>query len=185
MLEPYTDDSLICIGLQMQQGYVGFFDLEQDTKHTDRYEFVLNSDCFNEWYKKDIAELKEKIGEQQATISALKEENEQLRQRYYALKKENDKLENNIIHLNEANDFRKKNLKIIELSDTEHNLKMLLANSDEQTERFIKGLQDENRELRQQLKEKQEEEKLYANEILELNKTKKEMLNFKQLGGDY
>lgn len=44
---------------------------------------------------------------------------------------------------------------------------------------------DENRELRQQLQEKQEDEKLYAQEILELNKTKKEMLNFKQLGGDY
>ena len=68
MLEPYTDDSLICIGLQMQQGYVGFFDLEQDTKHKDKYEFVLNSVCFNEWYKKDITELKEKIEEQQATI---------------------------------------------------------------------------------------------------------------------
>lgn len=79
MLEPYTDDSLICIGLQMQQGYVGFFDLEQDTKYKDKYVFVLNSDCFNEWYKKDITELKEKIVEQQATISQLKEENEQLR----------------------------------------------------------------------------------------------------------
>lgn len=115
----------------------------------------------------------------------LNDENEQLRQRYYALKKENDRLENNIIHWLRLNDCRKKNLKIMELSDTEHNLKMLLANSDEQTERFIKGLQDENRELRQQLQEKQEDEKLYANEILELNKTKKEMLNFRNLGSDY
>ena len=40
-------------------------------------------------------------------------------------------------------------------------------------------------ELKAKLKEKQEDEKLYAQEILELNKTKKEMLNFKQLGGDY
>ena len=88
MLEPYTDDSLICIGLQMQQGYVGFFDLEQDTRHKDKYEFVLNSDCFNEWYKKDIAELKEKIGEQQATISVLKEENEQLRKQCFELEKD-------------------------------------------------------------------------------------------------
>ena len=72
MLEPYTDDSLICMGLQMQQGYVGFFDLEQDTKHKDKYVFVLNSDCFNEWYKKDIAELKEKIDEQQITIENLR-----------------------------------------------------------------------------------------------------------------
>ena len=49
----------------------------------------------------------------------------------------------------------------------------------------IDKLKEENEQLRQQLQEKQEEEKLYANEILELNKTKKEMLNFKQLGGDY
>ena len=74
MLEPYTDDSLICIGLQMQQGYVGFYDLEQDTKHKDKYEFILNSDCFNEWYKKDITELKEKIEEQQAIITHFEEE---------------------------------------------------------------------------------------------------------------
>ena len=82
MLEPYTDDSLICIGLQMQQGYVGFFDLEQDTKHKDKYVFVLNSDCFNEWYKKDITELKEKIGEQQATINHLKQELEEYKENW-------------------------------------------------------------------------------------------------------
>ena len=40
-------------------------------------------------------------------------------------------------------------------------------------------------ELKAKLKEKEEDEKLYAQEILELNKTKKEILNFKQLGGDY
>lgn len=43
----------------------------------------------------------------------------------------------------------------------------------------------ENEQLRQQLQEMKSDEKLYAQEILELNKTKKEMLNFKQLGGDY
>ncbi len=79
MLEPYTDESLICIGLQMQQGYVGFFDLEQDTRHKDKYEFVLNSDCFNEWYKKDITELKEKIDEQQVTIEQQENEIEKLK----------------------------------------------------------------------------------------------------------
>lgn len=78
MLEHYPDDSLICIGLQMQQGYVGFFDLEQDTKDEDKYRFILNSDCFNKWYKEDIEELKEKINEQQSIISILKKENEQL-----------------------------------------------------------------------------------------------------------
>ena len=50
---------------------------------------------------------------------------------------------------------------------------------------MLNQLVDENEQLRQQLKQKQEEEKLYAREIVELNKTKNEMLNFKELGGDY
>ena len=49
----------------------------------------------------------------------------------------------------------------------------------------ISQLKEENEQLRQQLQEKQEDEKLYAQEILELNKTKKEMLNFRNLGSDY
>ena len=35
------------------------------------------------------------------------------------------------------------------------------------------------------IKQMQSEERLYAREIVELNKTKNEMLNFKELGGDY
>ena len=48
-----------------------------------------------------------------------------------------------------------------------------------------KKLEKENEQLRQQLKEKQEEEHLYANEIVKLNMEAKEVLNFKRLGGDY
>ena len=40
-------------------------------------------------------------------------------------------------------------------------------------------------ELRTQLKQKEQEERLYANEILKLNKEAKEVLDFKSLGGDY
>ena len=40
-------------------------------------------------------------------------------------------------------------------------------------------------ELQSKLKEKEEDEKLYANEILELRETNKEWLQFKELGGDY
>ena len=40
-------------------------------------------------------------------------------------------------------------------------------------------------ELKEKLKEKEEDEKLYANEIVKLNKEAKEVLNFKTLGGDY
>ena len=40
-------------------------------------------------------------------------------------------------------------------------------------------------ELKAQLREKEEDEKLYANEILELRETNKEHIKFKSLGGDY
>ena len=40
-------------------------------------------------------------------------------------------------------------------------------------------------DLEEQLKQKNEEERLYANEIVKLNKEAKEVLNFKELGGDY
>ena len=46
-------------------------------------------------------------------------------------------------------------------------------------------LKKENEQLRQQLKQKQEEERLYAKEILKLNKEAKEVLDFKTLGCDY
>ena len=50
---------------------------------------------------------------------------------------------------------------------------------------LLNQLNDENEQLRQQLKQKQEEERLYANEILELRKTNEEFMQFKELGGDY
>ena len=40
-------------------------------------------------------------------------------------------------------------------------------------------------ELKAQLKQKEQEERLYANEILKLNKEAKQVLEFKSLGGDY
>ena len=40
-------------------------------------------------------------------------------------------------------------------------------------------------ELKAKLKEKQEDEKLYAQEIVKLNKEAKEVLNFRNLGSDY
>ena len=50
---------------------------------------------------------------------------------------------------------------------------------------LLNELANENEQLRQQLKEKEEDEKLYANEIVELRKTNEEWLQFKDLGGDY
>ena len=49
----------------------------------------------------------------------------------------------------------------------------------------LNELNDENRELRQTIKEMKSDEKLYADEIVKLNKEAKEVLNFKELGGDY
>ena len=46
-------------------------------------------------------------------------------------------------------------------------------------------LRIENKKLKAQLREKEEDEKLYANEILELRETNKEHIKFKSLGGDY
>ena len=40
-------------------------------------------------------------------------------------------------------------------------------------------------QLKAKLREKEEDEKLYANEILELREINKEWLQFKELGGDY
>ena len=46
-------------------------------------------------------------------------------------------------------------------------------------------LRIENKRLKAKLKEKEEDEQLYANEILELRKINEEWLQFKDLGGDY
>ena len=40
-------------------------------------------------------------------------------------------------------------------------------------------------QLQAKLKEKEEDEQLYANEILELREANKEFIQFKELGGDY
>ena len=46
-------------------------------------------------------------------------------------------------------------------------------------------LRIENKKLKAKLREKEEDEQLYANEIVELRKTNEEWLQFKELGGDY
>ena len=82
-----------------------------------------------------------------------------------------------------------------EVVDLMNNLNKEIVNLKGDVERLryiIQALREENykkfeqiKQLERELKQKNEDEKLYANEILELNKTKKEILNFKQLGGDY
>lgn len=72
----------------------------------------------------------------------------------------------------------------IENKKLQEEIKLLKPVNVEQYEQIVQ-LQEENRELRQQLKEKEEDEQLYANEIVKLNKEAKEVLDFKNLGGDY
>lgn len=55
LLEPYDDETNIVFGVNLQQGYVGFFDLEEDTT-SNREEFILNSKALDKWYKEDVME---------------------------------------------------------------------------------------------------------------------------------
>ena len=63
-------------------------------------------------------------------------------------------------------------------------IKLLKPTNIEQYEQ-IQKLQEENEQLQAQLREKEEDEQLYADEIVKLNKEAKEVLDFKSLGGDY
>ena len=85
------------------------------------------------------------------------------------------------------------------LAEDSNGLLSIFDNEDKENEPLIYGaefgtekivdllneLAEENEQLRQQLNEKEEDEKLYANEILELRETNKEHIKFKSLGGNY
>ena len=71
--------------------------------------------------------------------------------------------------------------KLNEQQDTIFKLQDLCGKSDGENAK----LRIENKKLKAQLREKEEDEKLYANEILELRETNKEHIKFKSLGGDY
>ena len=72
----------------------------------------------------------------------------------------------------------------IENKMLEKEVNLLRPTNIEQYEQ-IQKLQEENEQLQAQLREKEEDERLYANEIVKLNKEAKEVLDFKSLGGDY
>ena len=71
--------------------------------------------------------------------------------------------------------------KLNEQQDTIFKLQDLCGKSDGENAK----LRIENKKLKAQLREKEEDEKLYANEILELRETNKEHIKFKSLGGNY
>ena len=58
-------------------------------------------------------------------------------------------------------------------------------NDDNKQYEELQRLKKENEQLRQTINEMQQDEQLYASEIVKLNKEAKEVLNFKTLGGDY
>ena len=72
----------------------------------------------------------------------------------------------------------------IENKMLEKEVNLLKPTNIEQYEQ-IQKLQEENEQLQAQLREKEQDEQLYANEIVKLNKEAKEVLDFKSLGGDY
>ncbi len=83
--------------------------------------------------------------------------------------------EENVLHWNEVVDLlNEQQATIIKLQD-------LCGESDGENAK----LRIENKKLKAKLKEKEEDEQLYANEIVKLNKEAKEVLDFKSLGGDY
>ena len=72
----------------------------------------------------------------------------------------------------------------IENKRLQEEIKLLKPTNIEQYEQ-IQKLQKENEQLKAKLREKEQDERLYANEIVKLNKEAKEVLDFKSLGGDY
>ena len=72
----------------------------------------------------------------------------------------------------------------IENKRLEKEVNLLRPTNIEQYEQ-IQKLQEENEQLQAKLREKEQDEQLYANEIVKLNKEAKEVLDFKSLGGDY
>ena len=77
------------------------------------------------------------------------------------------------------------NMKLrIENKKLKEEIRLLKPTNIEQYEQ-IQKLQEENEQLKAQLREKEQDEQLYANEILELREANKEFIQFKELGGDY
>lgn len=131
---------------------------------------------YNMCYEDDVYSVATKLNEQQATIRRLqdlcgKSDGENMK-----LRIENKRLQE---ELNDCEKFRYTVFK--RLNDE---IKLLKPTNIEQYEQ-IQKLQEENEQLQAQLREKEQDEQLYANEIVKLNKEAKEVLDFKSLGGDY
>ena len=73
---------------------------------------------------------------------------------------------------------------ILDRNNQEEKLDIARRNMTKQLEK-ISEQQATIQQLQAKLREKEEDERLYANEILELRETNKEHIKFKSLGGNY
>ena len=131
-------------------------------------------------------EVVDLLNEQQSTNSALRTENNHL---IDVIKEYAKKYEEQQATIRKLQDLCGKsdgeNMKLrIENKRLEKEVNLLRPTNIEQYEQ-IQKLQEENEQLQAQLREKEEDEQLYADEIVKLNKEAKEVLDFKSLGGDY
>ena len=79
----------------------------------------------------------------------------------------------------EISSFSGKHMKFVNILDNGKRLKS------EDIVDLLNEQQATIQQLQAQLREKEQDEQLYANEIVKLNKEAKEVLDFKSLGGDY
>ena len=126
------------------------------------------------------------LNEQQATNSALMTENNHLIDVIKEYAKKYEEQQATIRRLQDlCGESDGENAKLrIENKMLEKEVNLLKPTNIEQYEQ-IQKLQKENEQLQAQLREKEQDEQLYANEIVKLNKEAKEVLDFKSLGGDY
>ena len=133
-------------------------------------------------------------------LNSLNDENEQLRQTIEEYEKSIDSM------VKTATEISNRNLKwheeISRLNNTVKELQEICTRTESEKEDYadhngeleyeLKKCREKNKELQMKLDKVMEEldqyrydETLYAKEIVKLNKEAKEVLNFKELGGDY
>ena len=162
-----------------------------------RFSVRLRSECDGVVYSffdgdkpLDVEMIVDVLNEQQATIQSLQTELELVsgaklfsrRELERKVKEQQDTIRK-LQDLCGQSDYENAKLRI-ENKMLEKEVNLLRPTNLEQYEQ-IQKLQEENEQLQAQLREKEQDERLYANEIVKLNKEAKEVLDFKSLGGDY
>ena len=161
-------------------------------KWTDgRYTLMFDEHTFFVWdnekeERMTALNVTKKLNEQQATNDYLEESNSRLQIQLGETLRLVDEQQATIRRLQDlCGESDGENAKLrIENKRLCDEIKLLKPTHIEQYEQ-IQKLQEENEQLQAQLREKEQDEQLYADEIVKLNKEAKEVLDFKSLGGDY